>query len=81
LLLFLDYDSNIVYKHGKFHLMGDIFSRLPNQVELVSVLDQTTNAHMFTLQPKWLHNVYIWLHVKRDNAKTIYHFIEIVLSA
>jgi hypothetical protein len=39
--------------------MGDALNRLPNQEELVGVLDETIDAHMFTLQPKWLHIVYI----------------------
>jgi hypothetical protein len=39
LLLFLEYDFKIVYKLGKSHLMAAALSRLPNQVELVGVLD------------------------------------------
>jgi hypothetical protein len=35
--------------------------RLPNQTKLVGVPDQTTNAHMFILQPKWLQNIYDYL--------------------
>jgi hypothetical protein len=31
LLLFLEYDFKIVYKPGRFHLMIDVLSRLPNQ--------------------------------------------------
>jgi hypothetical protein len=41
--------------------MANALSRLPNQSELVGVPNQTTNAHMFTLQPKWLQNVYDYL--------------------
>jgi len=33
-------------------------NRLPNQIKLVGVLNQTCDVHMFTLQPKWLHSVY-----------------------
>jgi len=40
LLLFLEYDFQIVYKPGISHLMVDALSRLPNQVELVGVRDQ-----------------------------------------
>jgi hypothetical protein len=39
LLLFLEYDFKIIYKLGRSHLMADALSRLPNQVELVGVLD------------------------------------------
>jgi hypothetical protein len=41
--------------------MANALSRLPNQVEPVGVLDQTTNVHLFTLQPNWLYNVYEYL--------------------
>ncbi len=37
LLLFLEYDFKIVYNHGRSHLMANALSRLPNQVEPVSV--------------------------------------------
>jgi len=49
LLLFLEYDFKIVYKPSRSHLMVDALSRLPNQVEPIGVLDQTTTAHLFTL--------------------------------
>jgi hypothetical protein len=51
LLLFLEYEFKIVYKLGISHLMADAFSRLPNQVEPVGIIDQTINVHLFTLQP------------------------------
>ncbi len=51
LLLSLDYDFKIVYKPGKSHLMADVLSRQPNHTELVGILDQTHDAHLFTLQP------------------------------
>jgi len=61
LLLFLEYDFKIVYKLGRFHLMADALNRLPNHIEPVGVLDQIYDVHMFTLQPKWLQNVYEYL--------------------
>jgi hypothetical protein len=39
LLLLLEYDFKIVYKPGRFHLMANALSRLPNQAELVGVPD------------------------------------------
>jgi hypothetical protein len=39
LLLFLEYDFKIIYKLGRSHLMANALSRLPNQVQLVGVLD------------------------------------------
>ncbi len=61
LLLFLEYDFKIFYKPSRSHLMVDAFSRLPNQTKIVGVLDQTIDAHMFILQPKWLQSVYEYL--------------------
>jgi hypothetical protein len=61
LLLFLDYDFKIVYKLGKSHFMADALSRPPNQEKPISVLNQTIDAHLFTLQQEWLHNVYDYL--------------------
>ncbi len=61
LLLFLKYDFKIVYKHGRFHLMANALSRLPNEAKSVGVPDQTTNAHLFILQLEWLQNVYDYL--------------------
>jgi hypothetical protein len=54
LLLFLEYDFKIIYKPGRSHLMVDALHRLPNQAHSVGVLNQTTNVHLFILQPKWL---------------------------
>ncbi len=41
LLLFLDYDFKVVYKPNSSHLMSYALNKLPNQVELVGVHDQT----------------------------------------
>jgi hypothetical protein len=56
-LTILEYDFKIIYKLGRSHLMVDALNRLTNQIELIGVLDQTYDAHLFTLQPEWLHNV------------------------
>ncbi len=52
------YDFKIVYKHGRSHLMADALRRLPNQAKPIGVPNQTIDAHMLTLQWKWLQNVY-----------------------
>jgi len=57
-LLFLECDFKIVYKLGRSHLMADTLNKLPNQVKLVGVLDQTIDAHLFILQLDWLQSVY-----------------------
>jgi hypothetical protein len=46
---------------SRSHLMAYALNILPNQTELVGVPDQTCDSHMFTLQPKWLQNVYEYL--------------------
>ncbi len=61
LLLFLEYNFKSVYKHGRSHLMVNAFSRLLNHIEPVGIPNQTCDAHLFTLQLKWLQNVYEYL--------------------
>jgi hypothetical protein len=56
--IFLEYDFKIAYKPNRSHLMANVLSRLPNYTKPIGVLDQTCDAHMFTLQPKWLQSVY-----------------------
>jgi hypothetical protein len=56
-LLFMEYDFKIIYKHGRSHLMVDALSRLPNHTKLVGVPHQTYDACVFTFQPKWLQSV------------------------
>jgi len=41
--------------------MVDALSRLPNQTELIGILNQTCDAHLFILQLEWLHSVYEYL--------------------
>jgi hypothetical protein len=51
LLLFLEYDFKIVYKPNRSHLIVNALNRLPNQAKPFNVPNQTTDAHLFTLQP------------------------------
>jgi hypothetical protein len=37
--------------NGMFHIVVNALSRSPNYIELVGILYQTCDAHMFTLQP------------------------------
>jgi len=41
--------------------MANTLSRLPNHIKPIKVPNQTYDAHMFTLQPKWLQSVYEYL--------------------
>jgi hypothetical protein len=61
LLLFLEYDFTMVYKLGKIHVVVDALSRLPNITKPISVFDQTTNASLFYIEPKWLNDVKAFL--------------------
>jgi hypothetical protein len=38
--------------------MADALNSLPNQTKHVGVPNQTYDAHLFTLQPKWLQSLY-----------------------
>jgi hypothetical protein len=57
LLLFLEYDFKVMYKLGKIHVVANALSRLPHITEPIGVLDQTTEASLFYIEPKWLNDV------------------------
>jgi hypothetical protein len=46
LLLFMEYNFKIIYKHGKSHLMANALIRLPNQTEPIGIPIQTCDAHV-----------------------------------
>ncbi len=75
LLLFLKYNFKIIYKLGRSHLMANVLNRLSNNFEPIGVLDQTIDAHMFTLQHEWLQNVYEYL-LERMMRKRLYEKIK-----
>jgi hypothetical protein len=58
--------------------MVNALSRLPNQTELIGIHDQTCDVHMFTLQPKWLQNVYEYI-LARMMPKKITMYITMTL--
>jgi hypothetical protein len=78
LLLFLEYDFQIVYNLGKSHLIVDALSNQRNKTKLVGIPNQTCDVHLFTLQLEWLHNVYEYL--LEGDAEKIYYFTKIVFS-
>jgi hypothetical protein len=51
LLLFLEYDFIVMYKLGGTHVVIDSLSRLPHIIKPTSVLDQTTYASLFQVEP------------------------------
>ncbi len=50
-----------MYNHGRFHLIANALSQLPNNSPLVGVPNQMNDVHIFTLQHEWLHSVYGYL--------------------
>jgi hypothetical protein len=54
--LFLEYDFTIVYK-PRCHVVAYALSRLPDITKPTGVVDQTTNASLFYIEPKWLNDV------------------------
>ncbi len=51
LLLFLEYDFIVVYKPGIIHVVTNALSRLLDIIEPTCVLDQTTDASLFYIEP------------------------------
>jgi len=41
--------------------MVDALSRLPNEIKLVGIPNQTCDVHMFIFQTRWLHIVYEYM--------------------
>jgi len=47
LLLFFEYDFIVVYKLGRIHVITNALLRLPDIIESIGVLDQTTYVSLF----------------------------------
>jgi hypothetical protein len=58
----LEYDFTVIYKLDKMHSVTDALSRLSHEVEMVGVLDQMTNAILFSMHIDWLHEVKEFLY-------------------
>jgi hypothetical protein len=54
LLFFLEYDSTIMYKVSKAHVVANALSRLLDIIEPISVFDQTIDANLFYTKLEWL---------------------------
>jgi hypothetical protein len=55
LLLFLKYESTVVYKLGRTHVVANaLFKLVLDTTKPIGVLDQTIDATLFMLQPIWL---------------------------
>jgi len=67
LLLFFEYDFIVVYKLGRIHVITNALLRLPDIIESIGVLDQTTYASLFYTRLEWckriFENMIAWGHV------------------
>ena len=61
LLLFLEFDFKVIYKPGKTHGVADALSRNEGAEPATGILDQTTDAQLFSMQPDWIHPIIEYL--------------------
>jgi hypothetical protein len=61
LLLFLKYEFIVVYKLGRTHVVADVLSRLPNNLEPLGVSNQTMDASLYSIEPMWMQEVKTYL--------------------
>ncbi len=54
LLLFLEYEFIIAYKPNRTHVVANVLSKLPNNLEPLGILDQTVDASLFSIKPIWM---------------------------
>lgn len=57
LFLFLKYEFTLIYKPRLTHVVTNALSMLLDIIEPTCVLNQTTYATLFHLQPAWLQDV------------------------
>jgi hypothetical protein len=53
-VVILEYEFVVVYKCGRTHVVVDVLSKLLDSSEPLGVLDQTTNASLFSIEPIWM---------------------------
>jgi hypothetical protein len=46
-----------MYKLGRTHVVAHVLSRLPDITKPIGVPDQTIDASLFYIEPKWLKDV------------------------
>jgi hypothetical protein len=54
LLLFLEYEFTIVYKHGRTHVAANVLSRLPNNSKPLGIPNWTIDASLFSVKLIWI---------------------------
>ncbi len=55
--MFLEYDFIIVYKLRRIHVVANALLKPPNITKPIGVFNQTINASLFYIEPKWLNDV------------------------
>jgi hypothetical protein len=61
-----------MYKLGKIHVVADALSRLLDITKPTCVHDQTTNASLFYIEPKWLNDVKEFM--RHDKLRARYQY-------
>ena len=61
LLLFLEFDFKVIYKPGKTHGVADALSRNEGAEPATGIPDQTTDAHLFSIQTDWIQPIIDYL--------------------
>jgi hypothetical protein len=54
LLLFLEYEFTIVYKHSRTHVVANALFRLLHSLEPLGVPNKTMDASLFFVEPLWM---------------------------
>jgi hypothetical protein len=65
LLLFFKYDFTIVYKPNRTHVVADALLRLLDNTKPTGVPNQTIDASLFYIRPKWLNDVKEFLKTRQ----------------
>ena len=61
LLLFLEFDFKVIYKPSKTHGVADALSRNEGAEPATRIPDQTTDAHLFSIQTDWTQPIIDYL--------------------
>ena len=61
LLLFLEFDFKVIYKPSKTHRVADALSSNEGAEPATGITDQTTDAHLFSIQTDWTQPIIDYL--------------------
>jgi hypothetical protein len=63
LLLFLEYEFIVVYKHGRTHVVVDVLSKLLSNLEPLGITYQTVDASLFSIESTWMQELKRYLEI------------------